>query len=236
MVELKDHQQQEMQSKLKFHFPDVDGTGSGSLLDSFLSTLLEKKKKKQSSDVWVVDFFFSCYRWHGSTGLHSERLLQLSCTVLRSGPVAQKPIVPPQIRKIPFPFPLPASGNLTGSSGTSSSSCLSSFLRVSNFIISKLLVLHSKFHHSYLALLSSTSYTAAAFVLASGHPGLEIRLLYHCTLYSTVKYTTPQPLIEDARMWQCMLDKWTNLVTGHATHLSIFESLQLESSYVGDSL
>ena len=45
MVELKDHQQQKMQSKLKFHFPDVDGTGSGSLLDSFLSTLLEKKKK-----------------------------------------------------------------------------------------------------------------------------------------------------------------------------------------------
>ena len=67
-------------------------------------------------------------------------------------------------------------------------------------IISKLLVLHSKFHHSYLALLSSTSYTAAAFMLASGHPGLEIRLLHHCTLYSTVKYTTPQPLIEDARM------------------------------------
>ena len=30
--------------------PDVDGTGSGSLLDSILSTLL----KKRSSDVWVV--------------------------------------------------------------------------------------------------------------------------------------------------------------------------------------
>ena len=34
--------------------PDVDGTRSGSLLDSVLSTLL----KKQSSDVWVVAFFF----------------------------------------------------------------------------------------------------------------------------------------------------------------------------------
>ena len=34
--------------------PDVDGTGSGSLLDSVLSTLL----KKQSSDVWVVALFF----------------------------------------------------------------------------------------------------------------------------------------------------------------------------------
>ena len=35
--------------------PDVDATGSGSLLDSILSTLL----KKQSSDVWVVALFFS---------------------------------------------------------------------------------------------------------------------------------------------------------------------------------
>ena len=34
---------------------DVDGTGSGSLLDSVLSTLL----KKRSSDVWVVALFFS---------------------------------------------------------------------------------------------------------------------------------------------------------------------------------
>ena len=30
--------------------PDIDGMGSGSLLDSILSTLLNK----QSSDVWVV--------------------------------------------------------------------------------------------------------------------------------------------------------------------------------------
>ena len=35
--------------------PDTDGTGSGSLLDSILFTLL----KKQSSDVWVVALFFS---------------------------------------------------------------------------------------------------------------------------------------------------------------------------------
>ena len=35
--------------------PDVDDTGSGSLLDSILSTLL----KKQSSDIWVVALFFS---------------------------------------------------------------------------------------------------------------------------------------------------------------------------------
>ena len=35
--------------------PDVDGTGSGSLLDSILSTLL----KKRSSNIWVVALFFS---------------------------------------------------------------------------------------------------------------------------------------------------------------------------------
>ena len=35
--------------------PDVDGTSSGSLLDSLLSTLL----KKRSSDVWIVALFFS---------------------------------------------------------------------------------------------------------------------------------------------------------------------------------
>ena len=35
--------------------PDDDGTGSGSLLDSILSTFL----KKLSSDIWVVALFFS---------------------------------------------------------------------------------------------------------------------------------------------------------------------------------
>ena len=35
--------------------PDADGTGSGPLLASILSTLL----KKRSRDVWVVALFFS---------------------------------------------------------------------------------------------------------------------------------------------------------------------------------
>ena len=38
--------------------PDADDTGSGSLPDSILSTLL----KKQSSDVWVSSSLFSCHR------------------------------------------------------------------------------------------------------------------------------------------------------------------------------
>ena len=34
--------------------------------------------------------FFSYQKWHSSTGLHSEQLLQLSCTILKSGPMPQK--------------------------------------------------------------------------------------------------------------------------------------------------
>ena len=35
-------------------------------------------------------------------------------------------------------------------------------------------------------LLSSTSYITAAFTLASGHPGLQIKIWYYCTLYNSV--------------------------------------------------
>ena len=39
----------------------------------------------------------------------------------------------------------------------------------------------------YLEKYSSTSYITAAFMLASGHPGLEIKILYYCTLCSSVQ-------------------------------------------------
>ena len=54
----------------------ADGTGSGSLLDSILSTFL----KKWSSDVWVVSLFF--LTTNDKVALHSERLPQPSCTIL----------------------------------------------------------------------------------------------------------------------------------------------------------
>ena len=92
---------------------------------------------------------------------------------------------------------------------------------------------HFCFHCYRLALLSSTSYITTAFTLASG---LEIKLLYYCTLYSTVKYTEAQPLVEDACMWQCMPDTWTNTWLDMWTHVCIFESLHLEGSYVGGLL
>ena len=80
--------------------PDDDGTGSGSLLDSILSTFL----KKLSSDVWVAAFFFSHHGWHGGAEWYSERLLQPSCAVLCLGPGPQKLTVPLHIKKTPLPF------------------------------------------------------------------------------------------------------------------------------------
>ena len=88
-----------------------------------------------SSDIWVV-VCFSRHRRYNSAGLHSEQLLQPSYTILNSGPILQKPTVPSQRNKIPSPFP---ASRISGSSVTSSSSCLFlSFLWASNSIKSLL--------------------------------------------------------------------------------------------------
>ena len=76
---------------------DIDGIRSGSFL---LSTLL----KKWSSDVWAVALF-SCHRWHSSTGLHFEQLLQHLCTVLHFGSCASKTNSVSANKKIPFLSP-----------------------------------------------------------------------------------------------------------------------------------
>ena len=48
--------EEEMEGKLQFYSrPNDDGTSSGSLLNSILSTFL----KKQASDIWVAALFFS---------------------------------------------------------------------------------------------------------------------------------------------------------------------------------
>ena len=54
--------------------------------------------------------FFPHHRWHGSTGLHSERLLQPSYTILHLGPMPQKLTVPPQLKQIPLPLSAPCRG------------------------------------------------------------------------------------------------------------------------------
>ena len=56
MVALKDRQAIGDGGQATISFtPDINGSGSGSLLDSILSTLL----RKQSSDIWDVALFFS---------------------------------------------------------------------------------------------------------------------------------------------------------------------------------
>ena len=57
---------------------------------------------------------------------------------------------------------------------------------------------HFCFHCYWLILLSSTSCITAAFMLASEHLWLEIKILHYCTLYNTVQYMKAQLLIEDA--------------------------------------
>ena len=48
---------------------------------------------------------------------------------------------------------------------------------------------HFCFHHYRLALLSCTSNITTAFLFAFRYPGLEIKILYCCTLYSSIQYT-----------------------------------------------
>ena len=113
-----------------------------------------------------------------------------SCTVLCSGPVPQNLTLPPRMKKILLPFPV---------------SWVSLVLQLlllplvslplfSGPLILLVTLLHSLnyFHfccHCYLmTFLRSTRYITTAFMLASGHPGLEIKRLYYWTLYSAQKH------------------------------------------------
>ena len=81
----------------------------------------------------------------------------------------------------------------------------------------------------------STSYITTAFTLASGHPELETKILYHCTLYNTIEFTKAQPFVEDA----CIVMMYTLCDLTHVFgHVNVhpLESLQLAVSYIGDLL
>ena len=85
---------------------------------------------------------------------------------------------------------------------------------------------------SFLVFLSSTRYITDAFTLACGHPGLGRKILYSIE-YCTIKYTKAWLLVEDARMWQCKPDKWTNSQDWTSEcMLAFLKVLQLEDSYV----
>ena len=125
--------------------------------------------KKQSSDVWGVALFFFCI----TDDMAALDCFLNGCCNLR---------VPFYIQVLWLKNEQCSSNkenvlaiacimNLLGSSVTSSSSCLPSSFRYR------------------LARLSSTSYITAAFMLVSGHPGLEIKI--YTTLYTTVVVVQP---------------------------------------------
>ena len=95
-------------------------------------------------------------------------------------------------------------------------------------LLTPLFQLFSLYLHCYfLVLLSSTIYIISAFTFASGHPGLEKKRLYYCTLYSTVRNTEAQSLVKDEHTWQCMPDTWTNL--SDWTWVLLFTSLKVHN-------
>ena len=51
---------------------------------------------------------------------------------------------------------------------------------------SALSIIFTCFQCYHLATLSRASYITAAFIFASGHPGLEIKILYYCTLQNMI--------------------------------------------------
>ena len=73
--------------------------------------------------------------------------------------------------------------------------------------------IHTHTHtHTFLEKLSCTSYISSIFMLASGHPGLKIKISYYCTPYSSVQQSTQKHnLLYRMHTWQCTLDTWTDL-------------------------
>ena len=80
-MELKDRQQQKTRASGKLALLDGDDAGSGSLVDSVLSTVLNKR----SSDAWVVRwqlhccFFYACF-WASCLEIKTQYSTQ-RCTV-----------------------------------------------------------------------------------------------------------------------------------------------------------
>ena len=103
MVELKDYKKQEMEGKLQFHSLLI-WKHRFCLVPCWIQFYLPSWKNDPIiSGLWVF-FLIIGDMIASSNRLHSKWLLQVSCTILRSGSMSQKLTVPPQIKKI-LPFP-----------------------------------------------------------------------------------------------------------------------------------
>ena len=162
-------------------------TGSGLLLDSTLAALL----KKSSTDDWVTALFFLII---GDTValdciLNGGRMQTFLSRLLCSGPVPQKLTVPPRMRKILLPFPVlwvPSVIQLF----------LLPLVALHSFARPPIPSLHLvPLYQLFSFLLPLLSHDTSqqyqlhhrSFILASGHPGLEIKILYYSTLNSAVQ-------------------------------------------------
>ena len=150
---------------------------------------------------------FSHHRWHGRTGLYFEWLLRLSCTILCLCPEPQKLTVPPQIEKIPLHheslwffsyyffllslhpfsgFPVPPS--VSSSCCTERSSVLQEQAVSAIFSPCSTLSIIFTFVSIIIAWHFSQYQLQAAFMLTPRYPGLEVKILYCCAVYSAVQY------------------------------------------------
>ena len=138
--------------------------------------------------------FLSHHRWHDSTGLYSERLLNI-CVLFYAPVLCLKTSSASSDKEHP-----PINFYIVNLSGSSVIYWVGSIIFQS---CSTLIYFYFCFYCYHLAFPSTTSCIAAAFTLASRHSRLEIKI------YS--KYTQAQSLIKGAHMWKCRPDTWTNL-------------------------
>lgn len=88
------------------------------------------------------------------------------------------------------------------------------------------------------APLGNAGCITAAFMLASGHPWLGARVLHGYALHSTEQqvYTSAAPGRGRTRVTCTPDTRGPARVLGHVDPLHVFESLQLEGSFVGNLL
>ena len=77
-----------------------------------------------------------------------------------------------------------------------------------------------------LVLLNNISFHVCFW---TSWPWNKDTVLLYSIQYSKIHKT--QPLVEDAHMWQCMPDMWTNMWLDMQMNVLIFESLRYERSY-----
>lgn len=91
------------------------------------------------------------------------------------------------------------------------------------YFVSLSVLIHIIYKYFLAALATSFANT-----LASRYPG-QNKDTRTTILYSTIKYTKAQSLVEDAHTWKCTPDMWTNLCDWTRKHVSKRASLKVRN-------